>query len=48
VGVEVIQPFEKIGIEAKEVNTELLRLRAPHSCASRWVSRCAKTEGARL
>lgn len=34
VAVEVIQPFEKIGIEAKEVNTELLRLRAPQLCVA--------------
>ncbi|MBI4952731.1 MAG: type IV pilus assembly protein PilM [Myxococcales bacterium] len=34
VSVEVIQPTERIGIEAKEVNAELLRQRGPQLCVA--------------
>jgi type IV pilus assembly protein PilM len=34
VGVEVIQPMEKITVEAKEVNQQLLQSRAPQLCVA--------------
>ncbi len=34
VGVEVIQPIEKITVEAKEVNQQLLQSRAPQLCVA--------------
>lgn len=34
VGVEVIQPLEKIQVEAKEVNQQLLQARAPQLCVA--------------
>jgi len=34
VGVEVIQPMEKISVEAKEVNQQLLQSRAPQLCVA--------------
>jgi len=34
VGVEVIQPMEKVSVEAKEVNQQLLQSRAPQLCVA--------------